>query len=85
MDKDKVMKVDEYYVIRGTIYKVLKTDEEKGLVLLEKRVPNEEMDKKVIVVIEHTGWDILSVWDHKAKLKKDNLSKRVEKTRGEEE
>lgn len=85
MDKDKVMKVDEYYVIRGTIYKVLKTDEEKGLVLLEKREPNEEMDNKVRVVIEHTGWDILSVGDHKAKLKKDNLPKRVEKTRGEEE
>jgi len=82
---ENMLKPDEFVVFRGNIYKVLKIDEEKGWVLLSAMEMNDKMSKKVKVVIEHAGWDILRVGNKRARLKKDRIEKRIEKKKSDEE
>lgn len=81
----KMLKEGELWVLRGVIYLVVKIDNVKGLFLLEARKPSDEMHKRVAKVIEHTGYDILKVRENRARLKKDNLAKRVDGDEEEDE
>lgn len=64
--------------MNGTLYRCIKVDGDKGLFLLEKRVPTEELGQSIKLLIEKTGWDTLWVKDGKAHLKRDNVAKRME-------
>jgi len=83
MSKD--MKVGDLYILNGTLYRCIKVDGDKGLFLLEKRVPTEALESGIKLLIEKTGWDILWVKDGKARLKRDNIAKRMEADKPESE
>jgi hypothetical protein len=79
------LKLDTLFIHEGIIYRIIKVDDEKGLYLAEKRMPKETMPKKIVTIIEHSGWDIVKVVNDRAKVVRDDLAKRMEKKKGAEE